>query len=245
MRLIQFVILCGFISALFFACSSAPRNDRERFEQHWKQQGSDVQVLEVRPDGEVVHGSGIVDQRPVDEFYNPKTGMFTSKAPVQGQIVVDAEETADYKTMLSDLAKESTKILADSDRIAVLDFPDEKGKDTALSKDIAEKIEAGLVDAGKTVVDRAQVDKVMKEHQFQQGEGALFDSATLARLGKFVGANHIIYGKYTLIAGQQLSVSAKVISVETTRLVGSKSKDIPLTGGGAGNLRWIENLLKE
>ncbi|MBI3557448.1 MAG: hypothetical protein HY074_14380, partial [Deltaproteobacteria bacterium] len=125
-----------------------------------------------------------------------------------------------------------------------LDFPDTKGKNTSLSHDVSEKLEAALVESGHTVVDRAKIDKVMTEHQFQQGDGALFDVSTLARLGKFVGANTVVYGKYLMIDERQLTISAKVISVESTRVVGSKSKDIPLTGDGTANRDWILNLLK-
>ncbi len=225
-------------------CSHAPKNDRERFAKHWSERGDKVSVLEVRQDGELVHGSGIVDAHPVDEFYNPKTDQYTASGPVVGDIIHDDSPRQDYASLLGDLAKEASKSLAESDRIAVLDFPNEKGKITPLSHDVNEKIEAALVEAGHAVVDRAKIDKVMAEHQFQQGDGALFDVSTLARLGKFVGANTVIYGKYLMLGERQLTVSAKVISVETTRVVGSKSKDIPLTGDGQQNRDWILNLLK-
>ena len=239
-RLLAGVTLIGLVS-----CSHAPKNDRERFDKHWHERGDKVSVLEVRQDGEMVHGSGIVDQHPVDEFYNPKTGEFTAMAPTVGDIIHDGGPKQDYAALLADLSKDVSRNMAESDRVAVLDFPNEKGKITPLSHDVSEKIEAALVDTGHAVVDRAKIDKVMSEHQFQQGDGALFDTSTLARLGKFVGANTVVYGKYLMIDERQLTVTAKVISVETTRVVGSKAKDIPLTGDGSQNRDWVLNLLKE
>lgn len=224
-------IVVGFAVA---ACSSTPKTPREQFERHWKDtKGSDVKVLEVsKAQGGYYQGSGIVDKHPVSEFYNPATGEFADNLPVLGDIVKDTPADSQYQPLMTALAKAISDSIKDTGRFAVMNFADRKNKNTEAGEDLARHLETGLIDNSREVVERSKIDLVKNEHNLQQSDAALFDNTTLARLGQWAGANFIIYGNYSVV-GDELQVHARVLSVETAKIVAVKETVIPLVGTGS------------
>lgn len=233
----------GFVIAGCATPTSRKPTPREAFTAHWKETGNKVQVTQVLAvqDG-MFRGNAIVDGRPVEEFYNPRTGEFSSDAPVNGYVAGVQENKQLYKDLMAELANEISQSIPGQSRIAILKFPASEGKQTKLSSNITTKLEMGLVNAGRDVVDREKIDQVLKEHRFQQSESALFDASTSARVGKFVGANTVITGEYHLLMPRKMTVTARVISVETAKVLSVKEKEVPLDGAGADNRDEIVDL---
>lgn len=225
------------VGMAFSACSSTNRNPRKIFESHWNDTYSNVKVLEVTAmRGHYYRGNGIVDEHPIEEWYDVDSKKFSVDPPQDtNPVEVAAEDKQLYKDLMMDFAKElGQKIPADA-RIAILKFPSQQGQETKFSADVASKLEMGFVEAGRDVVDRARTEQILKEHHFQQTESALFDASSLARLGRFMGANIVVMGNYTSYMPTKVIVSARAISVETTKILVLKEKEIPLTGSGADN----------
>jgi hypothetical protein len=239
------------VMALLFcsACSSAPTRKtppREAFLKHWKDAGSHAQVLQVTPmPNGMYRGNGMVDGRPVEEFYDPESEGFNLTPPAQ-TIRPDADEKKLlYKDLMADLASELNLSIPNNSRIAVLSLPDDAGKQTKLSANLASKLEMGLGNAGRDMIDRGKIDEVIKEHKFQQTQSALFDASSMARLGQFVGANTVLTGSYHLSPNRLLTVTVRAISVETTRVIVVKEKEIPLDGAGSVNRDEISELTRD
>ncbi len=221
------------------SCATSPikkPNPKEAFLSHWKETGSKIQVIQVlATQNGMYRGNGIVDGHPIEEFYNPSSGDFSPNAPTHGSVAGTEDKKALYKDLLADLAQELSQSIPANSRIAVLSFPADDHKETHLSSNIALKLEMGLTQAGREVVDREKIDQVLKEHQLQQSQNALFDASTSAQLGKFIGANTVIMGSYHLSMPRKLTITARVLSVETSRVVVIKEKEIPLDGNGSDN----------
>ena len=99
-------------------------------------------------------------------------------------------------------------------RVAVLDFDygtvhrsvnDIFGADVDIGKGIADMLIADLVRAGTySVIERKQIDAVMREQNFQQSGRA--DPATAAQLAKILGVDAIIIGSITQFGRDDHSV---------------------------------------
>lgn len=220
---------------------------REAFLSHWKEKGSKVQITQVLAvQNGIYRGNGIVDEHPIEEFYNPSLGTFSQNAPTNGYAGESEEKKILYKDLMNEFAHELSKSIPVQSRIAVLNFLSDDAKETKLSSNIAAKLEMGLTRDGREVVDRGKMDQVLKEHQLQQSQSALFDPSSAAQLGKFVGATVVVTGSYHLsmlrTMPRTLTVSARVISVETTRVLVVQEKEIPLDGNGSDNRDEISEL---
>ena len=80
------------------------------------------------------------------------------------------------------------------------------------------------------VMDRASLDRIIREQQLQQSH--LFDPATAARLGKLAGVDLVVLGEYH--AGSEPArdehaarVIVKAIDVETAEFLAYKNIEIP------------------
>jgi hypothetical protein len=78
-----------------------------------------------------------------------------------------------------------------------------------------------------SIVDRSDIDKVMRELEFQ-ASGALADEGSAVKAGKLSGAEIIATGTISLV-GKKYYLNAKLISVETGEVLGSSiaSADSP------------------
>lgn len=190
-----------------------------------------------------IRGNGIVDGRPIEEFYNPATGEFSKNAPILKRDLPTDEKKELYKDMLIEMGQKLTQKIPAGARVAVLDFKSGANQ-TMLGKDIASKIEAAIIDDGMDVVDRESIDKAFNEHELQQKDSALFDATTVAQLGKLMGANVVVFGNYNITLPHKLTVTAKALSVETSKVLTRQEAEIPLTGTGADNRETVMSLEK-
>jgi len=108
-------------------------------------------------------------------------------------------------------------------RVAVLYF-DYEGKDEELvhlRKGLASMLISDLsASAGVELVERGDLEKVLSELKLQRSRH--FDKRTVARVGRGLGAQLIVTGRYFVFRGK-LAVNAKVIDVETFAVKGVRS----------------------
>lgn len=108
---------------------------------------------------------------------------------------------------------------------AVLDIANEKGELTALSSFLSDDLSMRYAsDSGYVLVERGQLRKVMKE-QGLQTSGAI-DEATIASLGKFLGASRIITGQYYQL-GDEYVAMVRVLDVATAKVLRMTKVAIP------------------
>ena len=112
---------------------------------------------------------------------------------------LDAQDTAAPATSAPTTSASPRK------RVAVLDFDyttvqsdvrTTMGSDVDIGKGVATMLVSELVRNGTyTVMERAQVDRILNEQNFQQGGRA--DASSAAKLGRLLGADAIIIGSVT------------------------------------------------
>ncbi|MDP6634697.1 MAG: DUF4384 domain-containing protein [Phycisphaerae bacterium] len=134
------------------------------------------------------------------------------------------------------LAEELGKGVAGNKRVAVLPFADSDGGVTRLGGLAGEGLERCLLKAGSRLVDRAHVNKLLNEIDFQ---GAVKgDAKALGRAGEVSGADVLIFGK-TVDAGREVLLSARVLDV--TGKVGTvlaATSNVSLPRADLGQLMW-------
>ena len=110
---------------------------------------------------------------------------------------------------------------ANAPTVAVLYF-DYSGKNEAmlpLQKGLAQMLITDLAsDETLRVVERERLQAILDEHKLAQS-GKL-DGKTAARIGKLLGARHLVLGSYFDVAGS-LRVDARLVDVETGAIVKS------------------------
>lgn len=98
--------------------------------------------------------------------------------------------------------------------VAVLDFEARDPGNPDLGKQLADIVSALLSgEVGFTLVDRASMEKTLKEHEVNQT--GLVDNDQAIKVGKLVGARLMIVGKIFPVQ-KQLYMTAKVIGTETS-----------------------------
>ncbi len=111
---------------------------------------------------------------------------------------------------------EDSKATAVKLTVAVLDFSATDPANPELGRQIGEAVAAGLSEKqGFTLVDRQTLRRTIKEQSLNLT--GLVDSDKAVKIGKLVGARLLVTGSaFTL--GKQLTITAKLISTETTRV---------------------------
>ena len=111
---------------------------------------------------------------------------------------------------------------------AVLDFTDVENATPQLGRLIAEEIAIHLVSAGSgfAVVDRANLEKLMAEHQLSSS--GLVDPENARKLGKIAGVEAVVLGTITQL-DNTFRVTAKIINTETAQIVGAARTTLEVT----------------
>ena len=146
--------------------------------------------------------------------------LFWSTLPVMADETTSTlSSAAAIDEQLSSLAEKlatqlSKKKLA---KVAAIDFRDIQGRPNELGRYLAEmlSVELVLVD-GITVVDRANIEAIMEEHELT-AEG-LVKPENAKKLGQFAGVDVILIGNIATI-GERVTVIVKGISTESTEVV--------------------------
>ena len=133
-------------------------------------------------------------------------------------------------------------------RVAVLDFDYATvqsnvtgllGLGADIGKGVVTELVSELVRNGTfTVMERAQVDRILNEQNFQQGSRA--DASSAAKVGKLLGVDAIIIGSVTQFDRQNnkiafgLKKETKAIVVINARVVGMRTGEILTVAEGKG-----------
>lgn len=105
-------------------------------------------------------------------------------------------------------------------RVAIVDFR-AIGAPQQFGEAVAENLRNALVQQKQyTVVERAQIDKALKEQAF--GQSGMVDAKQAVTLGKLVGAKIIVVGSVTKL-GSTYTVNARFIDVETGEATDARS----------------------
>ena len=113
----------------------------------------------------------------------------------------------------------STNAHADDARLAVAEFDngsDDPGAD-ALGKGLQSMLTTDLSQVeGITLVERARLQELLNE--LNLGAEGVLDPATAVKVGKTLGATHVVAGSYTIVEGS-MRLDARLVSVETGEVV--------------------------
>ncbi len=128
----------------------------------------------------------------------------------------------DLETGLTKLAQELAIAASKSSgkKISVVDFTDLQGNTSELGRYIAEQLSVSLVGSAKdfSVMDRANLKSVLEEHKLTAS--GLVNPENARKLGQFSGVDAIVLGSITPFE-QSFSITAKIISTETTQVLGA------------------------
>ena len=105
-------------------------------------------------------------------------------------------------------------------KITVLDFADLDGNTTDLGKYVAEQLTVEFVseDRGFTVVDRANLKKLLEEHKLTAS--GLVNPENAKKLGSFSGVDALILGTIVPMT-PNIKLTAKIIATDTADIVGA------------------------
>ncbi len=126
-------------------------------------------------------------------------------------------------------------VTAESNNVAVLDFhaKDVPAKQASIITDI---VRGTVVKSGKyNVLDRANMDSILKEQSFQQT--GCTDAACAVKIGKLLSMQYMIVGTLSKL-GSTYILSAELISVESGKII--KSED-----GSSKSIDDMINLAKD
>jgi TolB-like protein len=128
-------------------------------------------------------------------------------------------------------------IAAGKKTVAVVDFTDLLGNVTELGRFFAEEFSVSLASAGKgfEVIDRTHLKTLLAEHKLSTT--GLIDPQTARKLGQIAGVEVLITGSITSF-GESVRLTAKVLDINTAKIIGASSGDIPKT-------KAIEDLLSK
>lgn len=109
-------------------------------------------------------------------------------------------------------------------RVAITDFPDLQRVTSDLSRYIAERLTTRLVQNPRfSVLERRRLGQVLGELKF--GLSDLADPNKVKQLGRMVGVEALVFGSISDL-GNVVDIDARLIEVETSRLVHSASVSI-------------------
>ncbi len=109
-------------------------------------------------------------------------------------------------------------------QVAVLDTVLAAGMDKTVAAPITDKLIEELVNSGKyTVIDRANVEEVLREKEFQLSSGVV-KNEEMRRAGEFLGADLVMVASASRV-GSTYVISAKMIDVVTGEIVAQASSE--------------------
>jgi len=109
-------------------------------------------------------------------------------------------------------------------QVAVLETILAAGMDKTVSAPITDKIIEELVNSGKyTVIDRANVDQVLREKEFQLSSGVV-SNEEVRRAGEYLGADLVAVANVSRV-GSTYVISARMIDVVTGEIVAQASSE--------------------
>jgi len=130
--------------------------------------------------------------------------------------------------LISILLTSICKINAQAIRVAILDFENNSGiaqydgLGKAMSSMLISDIEANVSPQRLQLVERSQIQKVLKEQNFQASGNV--DKSTAVQAGKILGVAYLLIGD-VYILNDQLIINARLINSETGDIIFSKKQE--------------------
>ena len=119
-------------------------------------------------------------------------------------------------------------------KIAIVEFSDLNDNVNDLGRFLAEKLINELIqnkgDKGYEIVERRQLNKVLK--QLKLSSSGLLDPKSMKEVGKILNVDSIVTGSLTDL-GNDIDVNARIISVESAKIIAVASTTIPKVGSVA------------
>jgi len=107
--------------------------------------------------------------------------------------------------------------------VAVMDFEAESGLPAGINRIISDKIRESLLSTAKYIlIDRANVDVIMKELAFAQT--GVCDQTCAVEIGRALSAHFIVTGRVSQLGPNQCQVSGQMTDVARTDIVRSASE---------------------
>jgi TolB-like protein len=129
------------------------------------------------------------------------------------------------KTLTSELLAKKEGVLK-AVKIAVFGIVEgNTGEKWRITMYIEDDIVDALVDEGYTVVERSRVDDVLKE-EMKKGADLWFDEAKAAQVGKLLGADAVVTGRYTHWGNNILRINIRCISVADGRVLAASKINV-------------------
>ena len=119
-------------------------------------------------------------------------------------------------------------------KIAVIEFSDLNDNVNNLGRFLAEELINELMnhrkEKGYEIVERRQLNKVLK--QLKLSSSGLLDPKSMKEVGKILNVDAIVTGSLTDL-GNDIKVNARIISVESAKIISTASTKIPKVGSVA------------
>jgi curli biogenesis system outer membrane secretion channel CsgG len=138
----------------------------------------------------------------------------------------------DLDQSIHDLAKQLYDRMAATqvNKVAVVEFPDLNGYQSALGQFIAEELITSLSLSAQPgqfdVVERRLLARVLREQELT--DSSLFDAESISRIGKILGIEALVTGSLADL-GTEVKVNARAISVESAKVFAAASVKLPKT----------------
>jgi TolB-like protein len=106
--------------------------------------------------------------------------------------------------------------------ISIVNFQNFEGENEPLGEFFAEEISTYIINeyAKFNIVDRSKLNTLIKEQGLK--ENGLLDKKTVGKIGKFIGIDAMITGKYEILDSVRVKVWIKVIDIENAQILGTE-----------------------
>jgi len=140
-----------------------------------------------------------------------------SPAPVASSVTEPATETSSSKPPPPKVAQKKISI-------AVIQFKtlNKEAQDIMLGDLVSETFTSALVNSSAfRIIERAQLDKVIKEMEFSQT--GFIETSNAVEIGKMLHADAIITGSVALL-GKKIQLNARIIDIESAYVISAETR---------------------
>jgi hypothetical protein len=183
------------------------------------QEGADT-VITQPPSSEVT--KPVVSETPKPEIPEPASGTpsVSSEPPETKVLPVPVAAPSDASRKPASAPDTGKK-----ENIAVLDLEPRGGLSADEILSISDRLRGELLATGKyTVIERAQMDAILKEQGFQQ-TGVCSEASCIVQVGQLLAVHKMVGGSIGKV-GKAYSINLKIIDVQTGKIERQVSDDI-------------------
>ncbi|NIM13457.1 MAG: hypothetical protein GTO45_15190 [Candidatus Aminicenantes bacterium] len=135
-----------------------------------------------------------------------------------------------YEKEIKNISQELAQKIGEAGKktVAIVDFNDLQGNVMELGRFLSEELSVAISASGKgfEVVDRLHLKALLKEHKLSFT--GLIDKKSTQKLGQIAGVDALITGTITPF-GDSVRVTVKILDVNTAKLIGAVTANIPKT----------------